>query len=54
MPGVEGMSVNARKREAIITDSQGNIVTRIGPGDVVSIHGTTGGVYPGSRAIKTY
>ncbi len=52
--GVEGMSVNARKREAIITDSQGNVVTRIGPGDVVSIHGTTGGVYPGSRAIKTY
>jgi enolase len=52
--GVEGMSVNARKREAVITDSQGNVVTRIGPGDVVSIHGTTGGVYTGSRAIKSY
>jgi len=52
--GVEGMSVNARKREAVITDSQGNVVTRIVPGDVVSIHGTTGGVYPGSRLIKSY
>jgi pyruvate,orthophosphate dikinase len=52
--GVEGMSVDARKREAIITDNRGNVVTRIGPGDVVSIHGTTGGVYPGTRAIKSY
>jgi enolase len=51
--GVEGLSVNARKREATITDAQGNVLARIRPGDIVSIHGTSGAVYSGSRQLKT-
>lgn len=51
--GAEGLRVNARKQEAEFIDAQGNILGRIGPGDVVSIHGTTGAVYIGSRELRT-
>jgi pyruvate,orthophosphate dikinase len=50
--GAEGLIVDARKGEARFVDSQGKTVTRFGSGDVVSIHGTTGAVYVGSRELK--
>jgi hypothetical protein len=48
-----GLRVDARKHEAVIVDDGGNVQHRIHKGDVLSIHGTTGEVYTGSRALQT-
>ncbi len=47
-----GLRVNARKRQALIVDDEGNVRHRIGPGDILSIHGATGEVYIGSRPLS--
>lgn len=44
-----GLHVNGRKHEALIMDRDGNIRYKIRRGDIISIHGTTGNVYMGSR-----
>ena len=41
--------VHAEQHEASIVDADGEVLHRIRKGDVVSIHGTTGEVYIGSR-----
>jgi pyruvate,orthophosphate dikinase len=43
--------VNARGHEAVITDDAGAELARIRTGDIVSIHGTKGTVYIGSRPV---
>jgi phosphohistidine swiveling domain-containing protein len=43
------LDVDVERHEALIRDAAGNVVHRIKKGDVVSIHGTTGEVYVGSR-----
>ncbi|MFC2164658.1 hypothetical protein ACFLT2_06660 [Acidobacteriota bacterium] len=47
-----GLHVNARKHEAIITEKNGDVRYTIHMGDVISIHGTTGSVYLGTRLTK--
>jgi pyruvate,orthophosphate dikinase len=44
-----GLHVNGRRREALIMDRDGNIRYKIRRGDIISIHGTTGNVYMGTR-----
>lgn len=44
-----GLQVNARKHEAVIVGKDGQIRHTIRKHDVISIHGTTGCVYAGSR-----
>jgi pyruvate,orthophosphate dikinase len=51
--GVEGLRVNAGKREAQFVDAAGTVVANVRVGDVVSIHGTIGTVYLGSRELKS-
>lgn len=46
------LQVNAVKHEAIIRDEKGEVSARIRPGDVVSIHGSTGMVYLGSLPVE--
>ncbi|UCF10014.1 MAG: hypothetical protein JSW65_08130, partial [Candidatus Bipolaricaulota bacterium] len=46
-----GLRVNAAQHEAVILDADGEERERIRKGDVVSIHGTTGQVYLGSRSL---
>jgi pyruvate,orthophosphate dikinase len=48
-----GLKVTAKKHEAVIVDEQEQVLHRIRTGDVVSIHGTSGEVYIGSRGIET-
>jgi enolase len=43
--------VKAREHEAVITDEQGAEVARIRTGDIISIDGTKGTVYLGSRPV---
>ena len=43
------LDVDAERHEAVIRNANGTIVHRIKRGDVVSVHGTTGEVYVGSR-----
>jgi hypothetical protein len=43
------LRVRADQHEAVIADGASGPAYRIGKGDVVSIHGTTGEVYLGSR-----
>jgi pyruvate,orthophosphate dikinase len=43
------LQVHADRREAVIVDERGVAARRIRKGDIVSIHGTTGEVYIGSR-----
>jgi pyruvate,orthophosphate dikinase len=43
------LEVHADRHEALVRDSEGTVIHRIKKGDVVSIHGTTGEVYVGSR-----
>jgi enolase/phosphoenolpyruvate synthase/pyruvate phosphate dikinase len=49
--GVTGLKVNARKHEATIVGKDGSMLFTIRKGDIVSIHGTTGTVYVGSRQL---
>jgi pyruvate,orthophosphate dikinase len=44
-----GLHVNTRKHEAVITEKNGDIRHLIRKHDVISIHGTTGNVYVGTR-----
>jgi pyruvate,orthophosphate dikinase len=44
-----GLHVNTRKHEAVITEKNGDIRHLIRTHDVISIHGTTGNVYVGTR-----
>jgi len=46
-----GLQVDLRNREASIVDAQGAVRNRICKGDIVSLHGTSGEVYIGSRAL---
>jgi pyruvate,orthophosphate dikinase len=46
------LRVNSRKHQAIIADDQGKERHRIRKGDIVSLHGTTGEVYVGSRELR--
>jgi pyruvate,orthophosphate dikinase len=46
-----GLQVNVEKREATIIDPDGTVRHRIHAGDVVSLHGTSGEVYIGSRSL---
>ncbi|MEZ4225704.1 MAG: PEP/pyruvate-binding domain-containing protein [Polyangiaceae bacterium] len=43
------LDVNASRHEAVIRAADGQVLHRIRKGDIVSIHGTTGEVYVGSR-----
>jgi pyruvate,orthophosphate dikinase len=47
-----GLQVNLEKREAIIVDADGNVLHRIRKNDIVSLHGTSGEVYIGSRPLR--
>jgi pyruvate,orthophosphate dikinase len=44
-----GLQVNARKHEAVITEKNGDVRHLIRTHDVISIHGTTGNVFVGTR-----
>jgi hypothetical protein len=48
-----GLRVNAAQHEAVICDADGEVRDRIHKGDVVSLHGTTGQVYVGSRPLRS-
>ena len=47
-----GLEVDLEKREALIVDPDGAVRHRIRRGDIVSLHGTSGEVYIGSRALS--
>ena len=47
-----GLRVSAKKHEAVLVDEQGKERHQIRKGDVVSLHGTTGEVYLGSRMLR--
>jgi len=46
------LEVSSERHEASIRDSNGNVLHRIKKGDVVSIHGSTGEVFVGTRRIQ--
>jgi pyruvate,orthophosphate dikinase len=46
------LDVDAERHEATIRDESGAVLYRLRKGDVVSIHGTTGDVYIGSRRLQ--
>jgi pyruvate,orthophosphate dikinase len=46
-----GLQVDLAQREATISDHEGNVVHRIRTGDIVSLHGTSGEVYVGTRSL---
>jgi len=52
--GVEGLRVRPRRHEAEVVDAAGQVVHTIRAGDVVSIHGTTGAVFTGARALRAH
>jgi pyruvate,orthophosphate dikinase len=47
----DGLHVNAQRHEATITGPDGRVKAQIRKGDVVSIDGTGGAVYLGSRTV---
>jgi len=47
-----GLQVDLERREAIIVDADGNICHRLRKGDIVSLHGTSGEVYVGTRSLS--
>ncbi|HDQ40797.1 MAG TPA: hypothetical protein ENN39_07190 [Desulfonatronum sp.] len=47
----EGLRVNAREHEAVIVNEQGDVQARIRKGDMVSIHGSTGAIFIGTRPL---
>jgi len=47
-----GLRVFAKKHLAVIDDGEGKSVHRIRKGDILSIHGTSGEVYVGSRKVE--
>ncbi len=46
-----GLQVDLKKREATIVDADGTVVHRFATGDIVSLHGTSGEVYAGTRSL---
>jgi pyruvate,orthophosphate dikinase len=46
-----GLQVDLGKREATIVDAEGAILHRFRTGDIVSLHGTSGEVYAGTRSL---
>jgi len=48
---VSGFQVDPGKKKAFFKDSEGKITGRIDSGDIVSLHGTSGEVYLGSRIV---
>jgi phosphoenolpyruvate synthase/pyruvate phosphate dikinase len=47
----QGLKVNAQAHEALFLDRDGQPAARVRRGDVLSIHGTTGEVHVGTRAV---
>jgi enolase len=47
-----GLQVDLERREAIIIDAEGTVQHRLRKGDIVSLHGTSGEVYVGSRSLS--
>jgi hypothetical protein len=47
-----GLQVDLERREATIVDAEGNICHRLRKGDIVSLHGTSGEVYIGTRSLS--
>ena len=47
-----GLQVDYERREALIVDAEGNVKHRLNKGDIVSLHGTSGEVYIGSRSLS--
>jgi enolase len=47
-----GLQVDLERREAVIVDAEGKVKHRLRKGDVVSLHGTSGEVYIGSRSLS--
>ena len=47
-----GLRVDLERREAVIVDSGGAVRHSIRKGDIVSLHGTSGEVYIGSRSLS--
>ena len=47
-----GLEVDLNAREAVIAEPDGTVRHRIHKGDVVSLHGTSGEVYVGSRLLN--
>jgi hypothetical protein len=46
-----GLQVDLAQREATISDQEGHVVHRFRTGDIVSLHGTSGEVYVGTRSL---
>ena len=46
-----GLHVDIEKREAVIVDNEDNVRYRFRKGDILSLHGTSGEVYIGSRSV---
>ncbi len=51
--GATGLQVDSHKREAVIVGKDNLIRHKIHNHDVISIHGTTGSVYIGTRLVKS-
>jgi len=49
--GATGLRVDADRHEARIVGSEGEVLFTLRSGDIVSIHGSTGNVYVGSRTL---
>ncbi len=49
---VVGLVVRPQQKEAVFVDASGAVKARVGPGDVISLHGTTGEVFLGSKRIE--
>jgi phosphohistidine swiveling domain-containing protein len=47
-----GLQVDLERREAVIVDADGNVEHRLHKGDIVSLHGTSGEVYIGTRSLS--
>jgi pyruvate,orthophosphate dikinase len=47
-----GLQVEFERREALIVDDDGQVRHRLRTGDIVSIHGTSGEVYVGTRSLS--
>jgi pyruvate,orthophosphate dikinase len=47
-----GLKVDLEKREAVIVDADGNVRHRFRKGDILSLHGTSGEVYIGTRSLS--
>ncbi len=47
-----GLQVDLERREAVIVDADGNVCHRLRKGDIVSLHGTSGEVYIGTRSLR--